>query len=131
MHSLSFTRARCRLDGYFPTLGAWAHYGLGSLNDNLPQFVVLGNHVGSCGGPGAHGADYLSPEHDSVSLKVDLHNPLPFALPQSNVYRVEQELSNRLLGRLNRLASSDYPEDPVMRARIKLCLRWLRSVCRA
>ena len=82
-------------------------------------------------GPGAHGADYLSPEHDSVSLKVDLHNPLPFALPQSNVYRVEQELSNRLLGRLNRLASSHYPEDPVMRARIKLCLRWLRSVCRA
>src|SRR5690606_34238303 len=27
-------------DGFFPSIGSWAHYGLGSLNDNLPQFVV-------------------------------------------------------------------------------------------
>ncbi len=26
----------------FPTIGSWVHYGLGSLNENLPQFVVLG-----------------------------------------------------------------------------------------
>src|SRR5207253_7485391 len=33
---------RHRLDETQPSIGAWVHYGLGSLNDNLPQFVVLG-----------------------------------------------------------------------------------------
>ena len=27
------------LDGEFPKLGAWVHYGLGTLNENLPQFI--------------------------------------------------------------------------------------------
>src|SRR5258708_3957075 len=35
-----FHSGRHMLDGEFPTLGAWVHYGLGSLNDNLPQFIV-------------------------------------------------------------------------------------------
>jgi hypothetical protein len=26
----------------FPTIGSWASYGLGSLNQNLPDYVVLG-----------------------------------------------------------------------------------------
>src|SRR5262249_18905277 len=33
---------RHRLDEVQPSIGAWVHYGLGSLNDNLPQYVVLG-----------------------------------------------------------------------------------------
>ena len=33
---------RHRLDEVQPSVGAWAHYGLGSLNENLPKFVVLG-----------------------------------------------------------------------------------------
>src|SRR5262245_8836598 len=37
-----FHTGRHMLDGEFPTLGAWVHYGLGSLNDNLPQFVSMG-----------------------------------------------------------------------------------------
>ena len=28
-------------DGNFPTLGAWVDYGLGTLNENLPQFISL------------------------------------------------------------------------------------------
>src|SRR5579871_5982432 len=38
-----FHSGRHMLDGEFPTLGAWVHYGLGSLNDNLPQFISIGN----------------------------------------------------------------------------------------
>ena len=30
----------------FPGMGAWVSYGLGSLNDNLPTFVVLPDHRG-------------------------------------------------------------------------------------
>ena len=39
---LQFHTGRHVLEGQFPTIGSWVHYGLGSLNDNLPQFVVLG-----------------------------------------------------------------------------------------
>ena len=37
-----FHTGRNMLDGEFPTLGAWVHYGLGSLNDDLPQFISIG-----------------------------------------------------------------------------------------
>ena len=33
---------RHTLDGRFPTIGAWVNYGLGTLNDNLPQFITMG-----------------------------------------------------------------------------------------
>lgn len=35
----------------FPAAGAWVTYGLGSENQNLPGFVVLGNNQGIKGGP--------------------------------------------------------------------------------
>src|SRR5690349_16747336 len=37
-----FHSGRHMLDGEFPTLGAWVHYGLGTLNENLPQFISMG-----------------------------------------------------------------------------------------
>ena len=37
-----FHSGRHQNDGDFPTLGGWVHYGLGSLNDDLPQFVSIG-----------------------------------------------------------------------------------------
>src|SRR2546427_790112 len=61
---LQFHTGRHVLEGNLPTIGSWVHYGLGSLNENLPQFIVLGEPVDSCcGGVGAHGASYLGPEH--------------------------------------------------------------------
>src|SRR5256714_3692497 len=33
---------RHRLDEIQPSIGAWVHYGLGSLNDNLPSYIFLG-----------------------------------------------------------------------------------------
>ena len=38
---------RHRLDEQQPSLGAWIHYGLGTLNENLPKFVVLGGPTNS------------------------------------------------------------------------------------
>ncbi len=35
----------------FPSAGAWINYGLGSVNSNLPGFVVMQNDNGSKGGP--------------------------------------------------------------------------------
>ncbi|MCW5980282.1 MAG: DUF1501 domain-containing protein, partial [Bryobacteraceae bacterium] len=64
---LQFHTGRHIFDGYLPTLGSWVHYGLGSLNENLPSFVVLGEPPGDCcGGKGTHGSGYLGPEHAGV-----------------------------------------------------------------
>jgi hypothetical protein len=117
---LQFHTGRHVLEGQFPTIGSWVHYGLGSLNDDLPSFVVLGTPIADCcGGLGGHGASYLGPEHDGVQLAVDPKSPLPFAAPGSDVYQEEQQAEFALLSRLGRLSSVLYPEDPALRARIK------------
>ncbi len=66
-----FHSGRHMLDGEFPTLGAWVHYGLGSLNDNLPQFVSMGNREYW----NAKDGHYLGPAHDAVPLRVDPAQP--------------------------------------------------------
>ncbi|MHC4877328.1 MAG: DUF1501 domain-containing protein [Planctomycetota bacterium] len=117
---LQFHTGRHRLDGFFPTIGSWVHYGLGTLNENLPQFVVMGRPIADCcGGQQAHGANYLGPEHDGVQLKVDPKDPLPFAVPDRAMYREEQRAEFELLNRLNRISQVEYPSDDKLRARIK------------
>jgi hypothetical protein len=107
-------------DGYHPSIGSWVHYGLGSLNDNLPSFVALGEPPGlCCGGRGAQNASYLGPEHNAVQLKIDPKQPLPFAAPGREVFREEQRAEFDLLKDLNGGASARYPDDPAMRARVK------------
>ena len=117
--SFNSTRGRHIFQGYFPSIGSWVHYGLGSLNDNLPQFVVLGGGVPpQLGGPAAVGGDYLGPEHNGVTLNVDPDDPLPFARP-GDVYREEQAAEFELLQKLNRMEGVQYPDDPALKARIK------------
>ena len=117
---LQFHTGRNRFDGFFPTIGAWVHYGLGSLNDSLPQFIVMGNKIGDCcGGKATEGADYLGPEHDGVTLSVDPKNPLPFAIPTEGGGSVERQKAQQLLGRLNRLTAAEHPDDVALAARIK------------
>src|SRR5881398_1564689 len=51
-----------------PTLGSWICYGLGSVNENLPEYVVLGVPTGDCcGGAFTHGAAYLGPEYGAAA----------------------------------------------------------------
>jgi hypothetical protein len=104
-----------------PTLGAWTAYGLGTLNENLPEYVVLGVPTGDCcGGAFTHGAAYLGPEHGGVRLNTDPKNPLPFIRPFEGALTAEEQAANlSLLGKLNRLAGIDYPDDQNLRARIK------------
>ncbi|MSR56976.1 MAG: DUF1501 domain-containing protein [Planctomycetaceae bacterium] len=117
---LQFHTGRHSLEGQFPTIGSWVNYGLGTLNGNLPQFVVMGTPIADCcGGVGAHGSNYLGPEHNGVQLAVDPKNPLPFAGPGPGVYREEQQSEFGLLNRLNKLAAIEYPDDPALKARIK------------
>jgi len=104
-----------------PTLGAWMAYGLGTLNENLPEYVVLGVPTGDCcGGAFTYGAAYLGPENGGVRLGTDPKNPLPFIRPPDGALTPEEQTANlSLLGKLNRLAGIDYPDDQNLRARIK------------
>jgi hypothetical protein len=104
-----------------PTLGSWVCYGLGSMNENLPQFVVLGVPTGDCcGGAFTHGAAYLGPQYGGVRLGTDPRKPMPFIQPPPGTITPEEQLENlSLLGRLNHLAGIDYPDDKQLLARIR------------
>ena len=115
---LEFFTGRHLLDGCFPTIGAWVHYGLGALSDDLPQFISMGPPLEyQC--MGATDANYLGPENSGVLLKVDPSDPLPFARPGVPLAQNEATMKADLLGRLNRLAAVEYPSDSKLRARIK------------
>jgi hypothetical protein len=117
---LQFHTGRHALEGQFPTIGSWVHYGLGSLNDDLPSFCVIGTPIADCcGGVGAHGANYLGPEHAGIQLNVDPNSPLPFATPGADVYREEQLGEFELLRRLNQFSALEYPDDAALKARMK------------
>jgi hypothetical protein len=118
---LTWHTGRHPREGAFPTIGSWVAYGLGTLNANLPEYVVLGTPTGDCcGGEWTHGAGYLGPEHAGVRLHVEGKDPLPFVSSGNlGILPEEQEAEFSLLGKLNRLAGIDYPDDPALRARIK------------
>jgi hypothetical protein len=117
---LQFHTGRHAIEGPFPTIGSWVHWGLGSLNDNLPSYCVLGTPLADCcGGVQGHGANYLGPEHAGIQLSTDPAAPLPFAQPDNTVFREEQEREFALLGKLNRIAGVEYPDDPGLLARIR------------
>jgi hypothetical protein len=118
---LTWHTGRHPREGAHPTIGSWISYGLGALNQNLPDYVVLGEPTGDCcGGAWTHGAGYLGPEHAGVRLKVDPKSPLPFIAPAGGAILPEEEAAElSLLGKLNQIAGIDYPDDQALRARIR------------
>ncbi|MFO0880063.1 MAG: DUF1501 domain-containing protein [Gemmataceae bacterium] len=107
-------------EGAHPTIGSWVSYGLGSLSANLPEYCVLGTPTGDCcGGAWTHGAAYLGPEYAGVRLAVGTGRPLPYVARPGSLSAEEQTANLSLLGKLNRLAGIDYPDDPDLRARVK------------
>lgn len=108
-------------EGGLPTVGSWACYGLGTMNANLPEYVVLGTPTGDCcGGAWTHGAGYLGPENAGVRLSTDPGNPLPFlSAGKDGATRDEQLAGLSLLGKLNTISGIDYPNDRDLRARLK------------
>jgi hypothetical protein len=117
---LQFHTGRHRVDGFFPTIGSWVNYGLGSLNEDLPQFVVMGTPVADCcGGLETHRANYLGPQYDGIPLKIDPLDPLPYAKPQKDIRPEDQAREFAFLNKLNQVTADKYPEDDAIRARMK------------
>lgn len=111
---VQFHSGRHMLDGRVPTIGAWINYGLGTLNQSLPQFINMGPRFFD-----VRDGHYLGPAYDSVPLKVDPKNPLPYAKPELDLSSEEQKIEFSLINQLNRLSSEKYPNDSTLQARIK------------
>ena len=111
---VQFHSGRHMLDPPEPTIGAWINYGLGSLNEDLPQFINVGPRFFD-----KRDGHYLGPAYDAVNLKIDPKNPLNFAKPEGKISLEEQKATFDLTGRLNRLSAKMYPSDPALEARIK------------
>ncbi len=109
-----FHSGRHRNDGDFPNLGAWVHYGLGSLNDNLPQFISMGKREYW----NARDGHYLGPAHDAVPLRVDPGKPLDFARPERPLPAAVADTGGELIATLNRLRADQFPGDQALTARI-------------
>jgi hypothetical protein len=66
----------------FPCLGAWLSYGLGSLVDNLPTFVVLPDPRGlPYNAKGNFTAGFLPQSHQGTILEAGASRPIPDLFP--------------------------------------------------
>jgi hypothetical protein len=122
-----FHSGRHQNDGDFPNLGAWVHYGLGSLNDDLPQYISMGNREYWNKKDG----HYLGPVHDAVPVRVDPGNPLDFGHPARPVVGSARAIGSDLLRELSSLRREEAPHDAALQARIasyELAFRMQRSV---
>jgi hypothetical protein len=109
-----FHTGRHMLDPAQPTLGGWVHYGLASINDELPQFISIGFREYWNRKDGL----YLGPAHDAVPLRIDPANPLDFGRPERPFSKNSQSIGFDLISRLDRATAVEYPEDPATAARI-------------
>ncbi len=109
---------RHRLDEPQPSIGAWAHYGLGALNQNLPKYVVLGGPTRSDTRQSIDSL-YLGPQHAGVPLSLNGKTPLPFGQRKASQSLIEQRREYEMINQLNELTAVEYPEDQELRARIR------------
>lgn len=86
-----------------PSAGAWACYGLGSENQNVPGFVVLqsGGAVVPHGGVGVFSSGYLPAQFQASMLQVDQNPALANIKPGER-----DELQRRRLGFIRELDKS-------------------------
>lgn len=113
-----FHTGRHKLDESQPSVGAWAHYGLGAINENLPRFVVLGGPTRSDTRESIDSL-YLGPQHAGIPLALDPGNPLPFAQRPAGQTQEQQRHEFEVIRSLNELTAAEYPDDQSLRARIR------------
>jgi Protein of unknown function (DUF1501) len=69
----------------FPAMGAWVSYGLGSLNQNLPTFVVLPDSRGFApNGPANWSAGFLPAAYQGTMVRATAANPIFDLFPPKN-----------------------------------------------
>src|SRR4030095_14643759 len=100
-----------------PAMGAWAIYGLGSFNENLPSFVVLTDQGEVNGGPKNWSSGFLPAIYQGTHFRPE-GAPILHLAPPEGVSSSQQRNKLDLLARLNERFSADKSEDSELNARI-------------
>lgn len=99
-----------------PSAGSWLSYGLGTVNQNLPSFMVLAPAAPYAGAQ-TWGSDFLPACHQGTHV-IPGKEPLPNAKPQTlDVSQQKMELAFR--ERLNQTHLRQRAADPMLDARIR------------
>ncbi len=104
--------------GADPSVGAWATYGLGSLNQNLPGYVVMTELAHPQGGAGNWSNGFL-PAHYQGTLLRPSGSPLLDLSPPEWKTRDQQRASLDLLGEMNRRHAERHPSHGELAARME------------
>src|SRR5215470_3622444 len=105
----------------FPSMGAWVSYGLGSLNDNLPTFVVLPDSRGFApNGPANWGVGFLPATHQGTMIRAGAPNPiLDLSAPKGSFATPDKDKAAlAAINQLNRINAEAHPGDSRLDARI-------------
>jgi hypothetical protein len=106
----------------FPCVGAWVSYGLGSLNDNLPTFVVLPDPRGlPYNNLGNFSAGFLPVVHQGVVIRANAPQPIADLFPPKSagfITRHSEDEGLALLREMNREHAERWPGDSRLEARI-------------
>ncbi len=107
----------------FPSVGAWVSYGLGSLNENLPAFVVLPDHRGlASNGTKNWDAAFLPAQHQGTVIYPGSETPIADLFPDKRgrfITPASEQEGGALLSRLNGLHAASRPGDERLEARIR------------
>jgi len=98
-----------------PSLGSWLSYGLGTLNANLPPYVVLCEHLPYAGSQ-VWDSSFLPPEHQGTRL-IPGDEPIENLKPPTSTATLA-ELEARMLRDVNEDHAAARSGDPNLRARI-------------
>lgn len=99
-----------------PSVGSWVSYGLGTVNQNLPSFMVLAPAAPYAGAQ-TWGSDFLPACHQGTHV-VPGKQPLPYVQPLV-VDGEMQQMELALLGRLNQSHLEQRAADHALDARIR------------
>ena len=106
----------------FPSMGSWVSYGLGSMTDSLPTFVVLPDARGfGPGGPKNWGAGFLPSNHQGTLIRPADRNPIADLFPPEGEFVTTESDADGLavLQRLNREHLALREGDSRLNARIQ------------
>jgi len=106
----------------FPCMGAWISYGLGSLNENLPTFVVLPDSRGlPYNSKSTFSSGFLPVAHAGTIIQPSSRNPIVDLFPPESakyISKASEQDGLALLNKLNRQHLSKCPGDSRLEARI-------------
>src|SRR5437588_6029163 len=106
----------------FPCLGAWLSYGLGSLGDNLPTFVVLPDPRGlPYNNLGNFSAGFLPVRHAGTVIRAGAPSPIASLFPPRSARHITPQSEaegQALLREMNREHLGRMPGDSRLEARI-------------